>query len=82
MRERSPAEAVIPYERLGGVPVLVVSGGWHPAFDAVCRGIAGKLGAELVTFPGAGHGAQHAPGFNKGLVRFWETAARRTADRP
>jgi pimeloyl-ACP methyl ester carboxylesterase len=82
MRERSPAEAVIPYDQLVGVPVLIVSGGWHPAFDAVCREIAGRLGAELVTFPGSGHGAQHAPGFNERLLSFWETAAGRSAGRP
>jgi pimeloyl-ACP methyl ester carboxylesterase len=76
MRERSPAEAVIPYELLQGVPALVVSGGWHPAFDAVCNVLADRLGAELATFPGAGHGAQHAPGFNERLLSFWATAAR------
>jgi pimeloyl-ACP methyl ester carboxylesterase len=76
MRERSPAEAVIPYELLQDVPVLVVSGGWHPAFDAVCHVLADRLGAELATFPGAGHGAQHAPGFNERLLSFWATAAR------
>ena len=76
MRERSPGEAVIPYDRLRGLPVLVVSGGWHPAFDAVCEVLADRLDAELATFPGAGHGAQHALGFNERLLRFWETAAR------
>jgi len=76
MRERSPGEAVIPYDRLHEVPVLVVSGGWHPAFDAVCNVLADRLDAELATFPGAGHGAQHAPGFNERLLRFWDSAAR------
>ena len=75
MRERSPAEAVIPYDRLRGVPVLVVSGGWHPAFDAVCAVLARELDAELETFPGAGHGAQHVPGFNDRLLAFWEECA-------
>lgn len=75
MRERSPAEAVIPYEELDGIPVLIVSGGWHPAFDAVCKVLAERLGAERETFPGAGHGAQHAPGFNERLLRFWEECA-------
>jgi pimeloyl-ACP methyl ester carboxylesterase len=82
MRERSPAEAVIPYEQLRDVPVLVVSGGWHPAFDAVCEVLADRLGAELATFPGAGHGAQHAPGFNERLLSFWSSAAPRSVDRP
>jgi pimeloyl-ACP methyl ester carboxylesterase len=73
MRERSPAEAVIPYDELDGVPVLVVSGGWHPAFDAICAVLAERLGAELETFPGAGHGAQHAPRFNVRLIEFWRS---------
>jgi pimeloyl-ACP methyl ester carboxylesterase len=73
VRERSPDEAEIPFERLAGISTLVVSGGWHPAFDAVCRVLERRLGAELATFPGAGHGAQHAPGFNERLVAFWES---------
>ena len=82
MRERSPGEAVIPYEQLQDVPVLVVSGGWHPAFDAVCDVLADRLGADLATFPGAGHGAQHAPGFNERLLSFWDSTSPRSADRP
>lgn len=82
MRERSPAEAVFPYYRLEGIPVLIVSGGWHPAFDAVCDVLAERLTAEKARFTGAGHAAQHAPGFNERLLSFWKTAARRTADRP
>jgi pimeloyl-ACP methyl ester carboxylesterase len=81
MRERSPVEVVIPYDQLEGIPVLVVSGGWHPAFDAVAEVLAERLGAELATFRGAGHGAQHAPGFNERLLSFWESAAPRSADR-
>jgi pimeloyl-ACP methyl ester carboxylesterase len=71
MRERSPHEAEI--QRLDGIPVLIVSGGWHPAFEAVCDVLQERLGAERVTFPGAGHGAQHAPGFNERLTEFWES---------
>jgi pimeloyl-ACP methyl ester carboxylesterase len=72
MRERSPYEAQIPFERLRRVPALVVSGGWHPAFDAVCDVLTERLGAQRATFPGAGHGAQHAEGFNDRLLAFWE----------
>ena len=72
MRERSPYEAEIPFERLRGIPALVVSGGWHPAFDAVCDVLKEHLEVEKMTFPGAGHGVQHAPGFNEQLVEFWE----------
>jgi pimeloyl-ACP methyl ester carboxylesterase len=73
MRERSPAEAVIPYDRLAGVPVLLVSGAWHTAFDAVCDVLSERLGAEVEIFPGAGHPVQHAPGFNERLLAFWES---------
>jgi pimeloyl-ACP methyl ester carboxylesterase len=72
-RERPPDEAEIPFGRIRGIPTLVVSGGWHPAFDAVCATIADRLGAELATFPGVGHGAQHAPGFNDRLLALWES---------
>jgi pimeloyl-ACP methyl ester carboxylesterase len=71
MRERSPHEAEIP--PLDGIPVLIVSGGWHPAFEAVCDVLQERLRAERATFSGAGHGAQHAPGFNERLVEFWES---------
>jgi pimeloyl-ACP methyl ester carboxylesterase len=71
-RERPPWEAEIPFEQLAGVRALVVSGGWHPAFDAVCDVLEQKLDAERAVLPGAGHGAQHAPGFNERLVAFFE----------
>jgi pimeloyl-ACP methyl ester carboxylesterase len=72
-RERSPVEAKIPFDRLQGIPVLAVSGGWHPAFDAVLDELVEGLDAERVTFPGAGHAAQHAPGFNERLLEFWQS---------
>jgi pimeloyl-ACP methyl ester carboxylesterase len=75
-RERPPWEAEIPFERIERIRALVVSGGWSAAFDAVCEELTRRLLAEPVTFEGAGHGAQHAPGFNERLVSFWETCAR------
>jgi len=81
-RERTPDEALIPYERLRGIPTLIVTGDWHPAFDEVARVLVMRLGADHAVFPGAGHPVQHAPGFNERLVSFWESAAPRSADRP
>jgi pimeloyl-ACP methyl ester carboxylesterase len=72
-RERPPWEAEIPFERLAEVRTLVVSGGWHPAFDAVCNVIEQRTGAERAVLPGQGHGATHTPGFNERLVAFWES---------
>jgi pimeloyl-ACP methyl ester carboxylesterase len=81
-RERMPWEAEIPFERLDGIPVLVVSGDWNPAFEAVCDVLEERLGAERAVFRGHGHVPQDAPGFNERLVSFWGRAARPPADRP
>lgn len=75
MWERSPDEVEIPFDKLQDVPVLVVSGGWHSAFDAVCDVLERRLGAERAVLPGKGHAAQHAPGFNERLLAFWESCA-------
>ena len=74
--ERPPWEATIPLERLRATPVrkLVVSGGHHPAFDAVCDELERELEAERADFPGAGHAVQFAPGFNECLLAFLEPA--------
>ena len=77
MVERSPAEAVIPFDELArtSFPKLVVSGGHSPAFDAVCDVLEERLGAERAVLPGAGHSVQRlgAP-FNELLTRFVERA--------
>jgi pimeloyl-ACP methyl ester carboxylesterase len=55
--ERRPWEAEIPLDRLAsaGFPVLVISGGHSPAFEAVCDSLANSLGAERAVIPGRGH---------------------------
>jgi pimeloyl-ACP methyl ester carboxylesterase len=60
MVERSPAEAVIPFDELARAPFpkLVVSGAHSPAFDAVCDVLEQRLGAERAVLPGAGHSVQ------------------------
>jgi pimeloyl-ACP methyl ester carboxylesterase len=75
---RPPWEAEIPLERLAaaGIPVLVVSGGHDPGFDAICAAIARALGAEEATIPGAGHNVlRMADVLNPLLERFWMSAA-------
>jgi pimeloyl-ACP methyl ester carboxylesterase len=56
-RERPSWEADIPLERLAaaGFPVLVLSGGHSPAFEAVCDSLAEALSAERAVIPGRGH---------------------------
>jgi pimeloyl-ACP methyl ester carboxylesterase len=78
MVERSPAEAVIPFDELARTPFpkLVVSGGHSPAFDAVCDVLEDRLGAERAVLPGAGHSVQRlGDPFNELLTTFVEAAS-------
>ena len=79
MAERTPWEAEIPLGALAeaGFPVLVCSGGDHPAYDAVCDVLERRLGAERAVLPGAGHGVQFARGFNEAFVSFFRRAEAR-----
>jgi pimeloyl-ACP methyl ester carboxylesterase len=56
-RERPSWEAEIPLGRLASAdfPVLVLSGGHSPAFEAVCDALAEGLAAERAVIPGRGH---------------------------
>ena len=85
MVERSPAEAVIPFDELARTPFpkLVVSGAHDPAFDAVCDVLEERLGAERAVLPGMGHSVQRLGGpFNKLLTSFVERAERQAAGKP
>jgi pimeloyl-ACP methyl ester carboxylesterase len=55
--ERPSWEAEVPLERLAAAdfPVLVISGGHSPAFEAVCDALATELAAERAVIPGRGH---------------------------
>jgi pimeloyl-ACP methyl ester carboxylesterase len=77
MVERSPVEAVIPFEALAAAsfPKLVVSGGHSLAFDAVCDVLEERLGAERAVLPGAGHSVQRLGSpFNELLSSFVDRA--------
>jgi pimeloyl-ACP methyl ester carboxylesterase len=56
-RERPPWEADIPLDTLAavGFPVLVLSGGHSPAFEAVADALADALSAERGVIRGRGH---------------------------
>lgn len=74
---RKPVEADIPLARLASAPFpkLVVSGGHHPAFDAVCDELTSALGAERVVITGAGHEVYMvAEPFNEALLGLWRNA--------
>ena len=72
VRERGPWEAEIPLEALTAqrLPTLVVSGGHHPAFDAICDVLERELPAERAVLPGYGHVVQVHPEFNAVLAAF------------
>ena len=77
MVERSPAEAVIPFDALepAAFPKLVVSGAHSAAFDAVCDVLEERLGAERAVLPGAGHSVQRlGEPFNELLASFVDRA--------
>jgi pimeloyl-ACP methyl ester carboxylesterase len=83
MGERQPWEAVIPLDKLTGLPVLLVQGDWCPAplsararagaaFRAVCDVLYDRLDARRAVFP-ASHNAQRLGRvFNDQLREFWE----------
>jgi len=82
MVERPPWEADIPLDllRAADFPILVVSGGWSGAFDAVCSAIARATAAEQVILEGAGHAVQAlGTPFNDVLAAFVEGVLPATA---
>jgi pimeloyl-ACP methyl ester carboxylesterase len=76
-RGRPSWEAEIPLEQLAAAdfPVLVISGGHSPAFEAVCDALARSLSAERAVVPGRGHTVPStgAP-YNDRLEAFLRTA--------
>jgi pimeloyl-ACP methyl ester carboxylesterase len=78
-RERPSWEAEIPLERLAaaGFPVLILSGGHSPAFEAVSDSLADSLSAERAVIPGRGHTVPStgAP-YNERLEAFMRAAER------
>jgi pimeloyl-ACP methyl ester carboxylesterase len=78
MTNRGPWEAEVPLVELrrAAFPKLVVSGGHHPAYDAVCDVLERELRAERAVIPGAGHMVPRtgAP-FNARLESFLRNAS-------
>jgi len=75
--ERGPWEAEIPLAALRAAhfPKLVVSGGHHPGFDAICDVLEQELPAERTVLPGFGHSVPRHARFTGVLVEFVERAA-------
>lgn len=69
-------DAELPTEELGGAsfPIAVVSGGHHPAFEAMASAVAERVGARKVTIKGGGHEVQGTgEDFNTFLLEFWKS---------
>ncbi len=75
-RERDLGEAVFDLGALRAAPfpTLVVSGGWHPAMEAIAERLAAELGAERLVLPGALHHVNRVPELNDHLEAFWRSA--------
>jgi hypothetical protein len=68
--------AQLPLDELASAtfPKLVVSGGHHVGFDAMCDDLAERIGATRAEVAGAGHEIQFVgPPLNELLVRLWRT---------
>lgn len=70
-------DAELPLAELAaaGFPKLVVSGGHHPGFEAICDELAERIGASRVVIEGAGHEIPFAgEPVNDALRSLWTTA--------
>lgn len=77
-RGRPAWEGDLPLEELAaaGFPKLIVSGGHHDGFEAICDELAGRIGASREVVEGAGHEIQFTgPPLNELLLRVWRPAA-------
>jgi pimeloyl-ACP methyl ester carboxylesterase len=77
---RPPFDAELPLDavRAARYPKLVVSGGHHTGFDAMCLDLANRIGADSAVVEGAGHEIQFTgQPLNQLLGDLW----RRTSDR-
>lgn len=76
-RGRPPWEAALPIAELARAPFpkLVVSGGHHEGFEAICDDLGEKIGASRAVVAGAGHEVQFAgPAIDEALLALWRSA--------
>jgi pimeloyl-ACP methyl ester carboxylesterase len=73
MAERPSWQADVPLDTLAsaGFPVLVISGGHSPVFEAVCDNLAERLDGERAVIDGKGHNIpETGTPYNERLERF------------
>jgi pimeloyl-ACP methyl ester carboxylesterase len=66
-------ECDVPFAELAAArfPKLVVTGGHHRGFDAMCQDLATRIGADMEVVAGAGHEVQFGAPLNDLLVDLW-----------
>lgn len=75
-RSRPAWDDKLPLDELASAPFpkLVVSGGHHDGFEAICDELAGRIGASRAVVEGAGHEIQFTgPPLNEILLDVWRT---------
>jgi len=75
-------ESELPITELASAPFpkLVLSGGHHAGFEAICDDVAERIGASRMVIAGAGHEVQFTgPPLNEALVTLWRARARSKA---
>jgi pimeloyl-ACP methyl ester carboxylesterase len=79
---RRPWQVELPLEDLASAPfpMLVLSGGYSPGFEAVCDVIAQRSRGERAVLPGQGHEVQRTGrAFNQRVEAFWRRAQATSA---
>lgn len=74
MTEPAPWTVAVPVAHLAAAafPKLVITGGWHPAFEAVGERLASAIGAGWQVLPGRQHGVQAlGEPFNQAVAALW-----------
>ncbi|MDZ7674545.1 MAG: alpha/beta fold hydrolase [Acidimicrobiales bacterium] len=83
-RSRPPWDRDLPFEELAAAPfpTLVVSGGHHDGFEAVCDELARRTGGSAPVIQGAGHEIQFTgQPLNDTLLDLWRSARTPTENR-
>lgn len=81
---RPPFDAELPLDaiRAARYPKLVVSGGHHAGFDAMCLDLADRIGADSAVIEGAGHEIQLTGSpLNELLADLWRRTTDQRAER-
>lgn len=79
-RSRPAWDDKLPLDDLASAPFpkMVVSGGHHDGFEAICDELAGRIGASRAVVEGAGHEIQFTgPPLNEILLDLWRTTPQR-----